>query len=263
MHKIRWKGTPGVGDYMMGLNVAHHFAYTKMTPVHVEFNWYHDRHYRHHPEDPETIIERLSYSYDYYAHRDMVSYTNEFNSTDGKLYVDRYHGVDFKPTAENRVNYWCHDKSLFKSPQKDKVVIWRPLHNAEIAPKWKEVVDNYTWNKIIDILQYAHGYDVVELTYRTPIAKAYEEINSAEFVLCYDGMWHYVARNFLKPMLVTSANRVTRFHTPNALMLPNNQFAYEFILKLHEPTRDGSNYDKMIRANERYKKQLGQIIDAY
>jgi hypothetical protein len=38
-------------------------------------------------------------------------------------------------------------------------------------------------------------------------------------VVCYDGIWHYVAKNFARPLAVISGEGVTKYHTPNALRL--------------------------------------------
>ena len=61
------------------------------------------------------------------------------------------------------------------------------------------------------------GFNVVELTYRTPVSEAFYEISTCRLVLCYDGMWHYIARNFSIPMIVISKDGVTKYHTPHAI----------------------------------------------
>jgi hypothetical protein len=42
-------------------------------------------------------------------------------------------------------------------------------------------------------------------------------ISTARMVLCYDGMWHYIARNLLTPMVVVSTEGITSYHTPHAV----------------------------------------------
>jgi hypothetical protein len=38
-------------------------------------------------------------------------------------------------------------------------------------------------------------------------------------VICYDGIWHYVAKNFARPLAVISGEGVTKYHTSNALRM--------------------------------------------
>jgi hypothetical protein len=68
------------------------------------------------------------------------------------------------------------------------------------------------------------GYDVVELCYRTPIREATYHINTCDFIICYDGMWHYIAKNFMKPMIVSSQDMITTYHTRHALRLGTKYF---------------------------------------
>ena len=39
---IKWRGTWGIGDAMMALNVAHNYSFTYDTPVKLEMHWPHD-----------------------------------------------------------------------------------------------------------------------------------------------------------------------------------------------------------------------------
>ena len=38
-------------------------------------------------------------------------------------------------------------------------------------------------------------------------------------MLCYDGMWDYVAKNFAKPLAVISKEGVTKYHTDHAIRI--------------------------------------------
>ena len=63
------------------------------------------------------------------------------------------------------------------------------------------------------------GWILEELTYRTPIEKAYNEIKTARYVVSYDGMWHYISKNFGKPHIIPSKEGVTTYNTPNAVKI--------------------------------------------
>lgn len=250
---IEWKGTPGVGDYMMGLNIAHNYSQTTNSPIDFVIHWYHNKDHLHHFEDPETIVERMEYSHNFYKDQHRVSVHHVFNSTDDSLWVNRHRGIQFKPQPNVRINSWVHRSTSFSPTDEKKIVIWRPILNAEIPRQWKNIVDNYTWDYIIKLLTTVYGYHVVELSYRNPISEVYYHISNCNFVICYDGMWHYVAKNFLKPMIVFSENVVTKFHTPNAVML-GKRSVREFFNEFETNSID--LYDKL----ELYKSQIREIL---
>ena len=57
-----------------------------------------------------------------------------------------------------------------------------------------------------------------ELSYRTPASEAMHLISTSRMVICYDGIWHYVAKNFATTSRGNqSGEGVTKYHTPNAL----------------------------------------------
>ena len=55
--KIEWRGTWGVGDFMMALNCAHRHSWNTGNVINLEMHWAHDRDHLHHFEEEETIIE--------------------------------------------------------------------------------------------------------------------------------------------------------------------------------------------------------------
>ena len=58
-----------------------------------------------------------------------------------------------------------------------------------------------------------------EVSYRTPVSEVMHLISTSRMVICYDGIWHYVAKNFARPLAVISGEGVTKYHTSNALRL--------------------------------------------
>ncbi len=202
-------------------------------------HWDHDVDYLHHFEEEETIVDRMQYIHKFYLHRDQVTISHEFNHR-GDFYYEKelleikdknryefenhfYHN-DAKPPP----NLWAFDLDLTSNKKyidlklvktkyiNNKVVIWRPLHNAEIARSWKRKLTNSDWDVIITKLRQA-GLHVVELTYRTPIREAMFHLQTCRLSLSYDGMWHYVARNLCIPMSIVSSSPITKYHTPNSV----------------------------------------------
>lgn len=229
MQKVTWRGTPGLGDCMWALNASHAHAYKTGVPVHLEMHWNHSKDFLYHFEDPETIVERMEYVHNYYHLKDNVHLTHVFNSS-----ADRYHKPEDEkkeekprwwfesgeyPDMGGRIappGDWLFRKQAFRDPVQRKIVIWRPLFNAEEPTGWKTLLTNSGWQVIIEKLR-RRGMNITELCYRTPIREAMYHISTARLVISYDGMWHYIARNFAVPMVVISKNGVTKFHTPNAI----------------------------------------------
>jgi len=208
---------------MLTLNRLHLIRHRTKMPMHLEMNWYHDEDFLYHYEEEETIVERFKYIHSMYRHAQKIQVSHVFDSKDKKLIDEKWR---FWPPNlamqrslfDNEWSFRVNTFNRFGPVQKDKVVIWRPLFNAETARDWKRVVTNDMWEEAIDYLK-SIGYRIVELTYRSPVREALYHIATCDFVVCYDGMWHYAAKNAYKPMIVTSRSAITHYHTPNALML--------------------------------------------
>lgn len=243
MERVTWRGTPGVGDFMWALNCVHLHAYQTNTKVNLEMHWEHGEDYLHHFEDPETIIERMNYIHNFYHRQDDVMVTHVFNSqgrySDWSFQDDVVHEKDGRsriqatgrtknrfefesgrysdrPTEKAPDNDWLFRKDAFQSVDANKVVIWRPTFNAEIPRTWKRLLTDRQWDDIIKKLR-GQGLNITELTYRTPVREAMYHIATCRLVFCYDGMWHYIAKNFAKPLAVLSSEGVTKYHTPHAI----------------------------------------------
>ena len=245
---VTWRGTPGVGDFMWALNCAHLHAIRTGVKIDLEMHWDHDDKYNHHFEDPETIIERMQYMHRFYAREQDVKIWHVLNA-DGRYRFWRYQddtrlnddgtmqqiarnvekarfyfdsGVYTDETGGTIPdNQWLFREDAFQPTIGHKIVLWRPTFNAEIPRTWKRLCTNDDWNVIIERLK-AYGFHVVELTYRTPIREAVWHIANCKMVLCYDGMWHYVAKNFAKPTVVISEEGITGYHTPHAMRVSHN-----------------------------------------
>lgn len=229
MEILKIKTTPGVGDYMMGLNRSFLSSLVHHKKFLLEFHWYHDKDFIYHHEDPETIYDRFNYSLNHYIDNARLPIKHVFNSDDQELFHRRF--IPSQGLAERGVfrvrqtkydNIWAHHDSKLPENTK-KVVIWRASFNAEPPREWKTLINHDGWDTIIKILE-GHGYEVVELTYRTPISEVYYHIATCHFCVGYDGMWHYVAKNYWKPMLILSRSAVTKYHTKHAI--PLNEAGY-------------------------------------
>jgi len=213
---IHWRMTPGIGDVMTCLNSAHRTAHSLDKVVNLTLHWYFDPEIPHTPEDPENILERLYYVHDFYHDQDRIIIKHQYPG-DESLRSIRVRGT-FKGVGNGMSNSWWFRESCYLPTDKNKIVVWRPTFNAETARDWKLIINHYEWDKVLDNFR-ALGYNIVELCYRTPIREAMYHINTCRFTVSYDGMWHFMARNFWKPMIVVSRSRITQFVTPWALMM--------------------------------------------
>lgn len=250
MELVTWRGTPGIGDFMWALNCVHNYCYSKNKKVVLEFHWEHDKNHLHHFEDPETIIERLEYLHNFYHRKDDVRVVHIYEAD--SRYKDWKYSDDLIPENDGTVRIaaiirpnksrfwfesgyysdgekrtipnsdWVFRKDAFKKIDRKKVVIWRPLFNAELPRTWKRQLTNTQWDDIINKLSQA-GLYVVELSYRTPVSEALYHISTCRQVVCYDGMWHYIARNLCRPMVIISKEGITSYHTPNAIKTSHDE----------------------------------------
>ncbi len=245
---VTWRGTPGVGDFMWALNSVHLHSWRTKTSINLQMHWSHGENHIHHFEDPETIIERMQYMHRFYDRKEDVQISHIINSN-GRYSSWKYEDdTELMPDGSKRQvakhfektrfyfesgrysdkegdqvpdNDWIFREDSFLDIVSNKIVFWRPTFNAETPRTWKRQLTNNDWDVIIDKLK-SHGFQMVELTYRTPIREAMWHISTCRQVICYDGMWHYVAKNFCKPLIVISEEGVTKYHTKYAVRASHN-----------------------------------------
>jgi len=274
MIEVKSWTTHGVGDFMLSLNRLHLIRHRSKMPMVVEMNWYHDKDFLYHYEEEETIVERFDYIHKFYRGYDKVHVNHVFNSTDTKLIDEKWR---FSPQQaqlprvlhDNEWSFSSKFKHQFGLIHTNKVVVWRPLFNAQMARDWKWVVSNDMWDEAIDHLKQM-GYNVVELEYRTPIREVFYHIATCSFVISYDGMWHYIAKNCFKPMIIASRSAITKYHTPTALMLSelNRDPASNFlnrIRNLHSfiPESSMTTYQEINVLSKRGYEDYSKRYNAY
>lgn len=285
---VTWRGTPGVGDFMWALNSCHKYAADhNIRKINLELHWEHGEDYLHHFEDPETIIERCDYIHNFYHQQERVEIHHIFNA--GGRYRDWKYADDVvNENGVNRVkavnahaqknrfwfqsgyynddrgspapnNDWIFRQDAFQEYDPKRIVYWRPTWNAEKPRTWKRLFENDDWEQLIIHFK-AMGFDMHELSYRTPASEAMYLISTARMVICYDGIWHYVAKNFARPLAVISGEGVTKYHTPNALRLnPETHYDDRNVWWWIEHTSDllGHTKNKAVDYENRMKQYYG------
>ena len=285
---VTWRGTPGVGDFMWALNACHRYAADhNIRKINLELHWEHGEDYLHHFEDPETIIERCNYIHNFYHQQERVEIHHIFNAN-GRYRDWKYADDVVNENGVNRVkavnahaqknrfwfqsgyynddrgspapnNDWIFRQDAFQEYDPKRIVFWRPTWNAEKPRTWKRLFENDDWEQLIIHFK-AMGFDMHELSYRTPASEAMYLISTARMVICYDGIWHYVAKNFARPLAVISGEGVTKYHTPNALRLnPETHYDDRNVWWWIEHTSDllGHTKNKAVDYENRMKQYYG------
>ena len=86
-----------------------------------------------------------------------------------------------------------------------KGVCWTPMHNSEPPKEWKRDLTEEDWK--LSKERFGSIADITEISYRTPVQNAFQIIKESDFVFCYEGMWHFIARNFAKPIVIQSGEQ--------------------------------------------------------
>ncbi|MBT5286150.1 MAG: hypothetical protein HOL29_09310 [Euryarchaeota archaeon] len=263
-YEIDWRGTIGVGDILYGLNAAHALSKMYDHPIKMNVFWEHDEDYVYHYEDPETIIERTHILEGMYHNAHNVTVNHIFNSTDEEIKKLRWRGFGHQRHQQKVLTFhhWLFRKELFQR-SRNKVVFWRPTFNREIpsgGKKWKMTFSVKEWERIIMFLE-LKGYELVELSYRTPVREAIYHISTSKFCIFYDGMWQYIARNFCKPVITLGGSSIAKVHSPQGVHFskphdPDNCF-WDYLYRLPE------NEKHLEGRARRYKKQLMDKIDDF
>lgn len=265
MERVRWRGTWGMGDVIMALNVCHNYCYRNNTKVNLEMHWETKEGHLETPEDPETIVERMEWIHNKYHRQEDVTITHVYESdlfqkgnTNPDKQKKRFYfdsgAYDDNPAPEE--NDWVFKKEEYRNHIKTKkIVMWTPNYNSEAPRKWKRFLTNDDWHCIIKLLR-REGWILVELTYRTPIRDVYKQIQDADYIFCYDGMWHYIARNFSTPIFIPSWEGITGYHCPQVVCRPNK----EGVMKFVESFTEKGHLHMKEKANI-YLRQLGELFN--
>ena len=218
------RATVGCGDIMLAYNVAHLRSHVIQKPVNLEVHWFYSEDYYHHFEDPETLPERAEYLLSFYDNDTAeVNINHVFNSDHYSLYFKKF--LHFQEQGERlkgekrpsniKTNDW-HFRDIDIPVVDKKITIWHSALNSELPRPFKRTFNLEEWDHLKRVLE-IQGYSVTFIDYRTPIREVLYHIGSCECIICYEGMWHYIARNMSKPMIVLTKDLITGFHTPNAL----------------------------------------------
>lgn len=246
---IRWKTTVGIGDSTYAFNIAYMRAFVNQKPTKLEMHYHFPKDYYYHFEDPDSVTDREDYFLDRLMWKDIVQIERVYDSTDFKLYKNKYEGVTRRNNSE-LYRYWAFDPLLDTTAQNGKIVLWRPTFNAtQQLSGYKMPMLDHEWQRLIDRLK-DFGYHIVEVDYRTPVSEVFYHIRTCELCISYEGMWNYFAKNFFKPHIIFSDSTITNWHTPAALRIKDGDFYIGRDLKnieymIEDATERVENYKKV------------------
>ena len=226
--KVNWFGAYGYGDCIRSMGYANTFARKTDTPIELNIHWSGNDTEKFHSTDPESKYQRYitlqdEISIDY----NMVDIRHHFNSRDTvyqgiawKEWDKGLHLPRFFPVFDQGLS--LHALVKPKKPRlinKNQICIWTPTSNIHSLYQWKNPLKE--WNTFRGIVK-AHGYDIVEMSYREPIKDAIEKVATSEFCCGYGGMGKGLAGLFWKPLVsITERPNNTYRETPWAYPVDN------------------------------------------
>ena len=131
-----------------------------------------------------------------------------------------------------------------------KGVCWTPKYNSEPPKSWKRQLTEEDWT--LSKERFESVADIIELSYRTPVQNAFEIIKECDFIFCYEGMWHFIARNFAKPIVIQSGEKVTEQNTPQVKRLNTRDDYLEWLERPMRTNKTGMQK----RARDYYNKLI-------
>lgn len=218
---INFAGRTGVGDVMLGLNTAFYVSNYLDQHVDLNFYWKTDKDWKFHFEDPDSLVECQEFLVTQMHGFGKVdlSITNIFEADNIPIPGNDLHSGIERPTGYTsltNINTWMFRESLVDAPVNENlVVMWHPKLIRTDMPSFKKSYDDSYWDIIIGILK-AKGYTVKEVDYRTPIREVLYVMTKCRFVIAYNGVYHYLAKNLIKPMIAMGDSGIMKTHSPHA-----------------------------------------------
>lgn len=158
------------------------------------------------------------------------------------------------------INTWLFQERFLNVPVIDNlVVVWRTKFIDSNYPKFKDSYDSSYWDLIIPILK-MKGYNVMEVSHRTPISEVFHLISRCKFIVAYNGMYHYIAKNLIKPMIVLGDSSIIKTHNPQAIHFfaphkdETERSVLDYVLNIE------NNLDEMITKVENTKRKIYPIV---
>lgn len=192
--EIEWRSQEGYGDFITGMCYAHSSVIKYQRPVKINFHWPNPKDFLLSDEDKESINYRFNVILDYLRPVDGLTITHTYSSIPEYRFINELE--EFNPIH----GLWYPKHELITEP--GLIVHWSSRHNLTFPGYHKDPLYDY-WEEIVDDLRKI-GYNVVEVTYRTPIKEVMDLMCRCEFGLGYEGMIHQLFKFLWKPTVIAS-----------------------------------------------------------
>ena len=194
---IQWRSNEGYGDFVGGMAYAHSPVIKYKQPVTINFHWPNVKDSYFSSLDNETILYRFNHILSFMRPVKGLNITHTFSSIPTYRFINQLEEFNYLH------GLWYPKHELKTTPK--LVVHWSSKHNVTFPGYHKDPAYDI-WDDIVDRLL-ALGYDVREVTYRTPIKKVLELIANCEFGVGYEGMIHQLFKFMWKPLVVASQRK--------------------------------------------------------
>jgi hypothetical protein len=191
---IEWRSNIGYGDFITGLGYAHSATLKYQRPVHINFHWPHAKDIKQREDEPETLYERFNHILDYMKPVDNLTISHTWDSVPEWRFINELE--EFNPLH----GLWYPKQE--PPVEKGLVVHWSSRHNLKFPGYHKDPVYDH-WPAVVDKIK-SLGYNVVEVTYRTPIIEVMDLMYRCEFGIGYEGMIHQLFKFLWKPTIIAS-----------------------------------------------------------
>jgi len=207
---IEFRANEGYGDFITGLCYAHASVIKYQQPVHLTLHWPNPKDFLFSDIDTESIFYRYEYILNYLKPVNGLSISHKFSS------IPKYRFIN-----ELEENNHLHGLWYLKDEpnvQPGLVAFWSSKHNLNFPGIHKDPLYQH-WDEVVKNLK-AEGYNVVELTYRTPIETVMKVITTCEFGIGYEGMVHQLFKFTWRPLVVAAKRlQLTKLLVPQAKLI--------------------------------------------
>lgn len=239
---IHWRSNEGYGDFITGLCYAHSSVIKYDRKVNINFHW---------PNPKGSLFSKLDFeSIDYKFDKilellkpvDGLTINHTYSSIPSWRFINELE--EFNPLH----GLWYTKNRL--ETEKGLVVFWSSKHNTKFPGYHKDPLFDH-WEEIVDNIK-AEGFNVVEVTYRTPIEETMNLIQRCEFGIGYEGMVHQLFKFVWKPLICASKRvELSRLLCPQGHIISDPKLLlYDSVKPLIKISK--SNIEKLLIEHKKY-----------
>ena len=189
---IHWRSGEGYGDFITGICYANNCRVRYQRPISLHMHWPNPQGHLLSDQDNEDIKYRFDQICTLLKPIDNVEVIHHFDSKPNFRFINELEEF-------NCLHGLWEPKQQFKTSP-GLVMLWSSCSNLSFPGYNKDPAYDH-WDQIIDYLD-DQGYDVEEVTYRTPVSKVMYLLKHCEFGIGYEGMVHQLFKFLWKPNII-------------------------------------------------------------